>query len=221
MHESVLALSDLYRNNESLRPVSTRPVDKIVIFSIDLKVRFFRTWLSCACFALIPAPCSWLYGRNIGYHWYLIVLFSSLKTDVICNFRFPHFLEECFSKDLFSKNTVKDVAFHNVPICLTSLPDDVWPWLRRCLICFDFVVQDGRICDRYHMMADRIPTSHGVHLIGRLLAVFSLQHQTIHFLHVKEKTGQFVIVKRLGRFFLTILKLAKQDIVGLDWKIAF
>uniref|UniRef100_A0A183UUI7 DET1-like protein n=1 Tax=Toxocara canis TaxID=6265 RepID=A0A183UUI7_TOXCA len=58
---------------------------------------------------------------------------------------------------------------------------------------------DGSICDRYQMNVDRVWVAHGVHLVGRLFAVLSLQHQTIHFLHIDERTGRFIILNRVGR----------------------
>ncbi|VDK47554.1 unnamed protein product [Anisakis simplex] len=60
-------------------------------------------------------------------------------------------------------------------------------------------LQDGSICDRYRMNVDRVWIAHGVHLVGRLFAILSLQHQTIHFLHIDERTGRFIVLNRVGR----------------------
>uniref|UniRef100_F1L532 DET1 n=2 Tax=Ascaris TaxID=6251 RepID=F1L532_ASCSU len=60
-------------------------------------------------------------------------------------------------------------------------------------------LQDGSICDRYQLNVDRVWVTHGVHLVGRLFAILSLQHQTIHFLHIDERTGSFVVLNKVGR----------------------
>lgn len=66
------------------------------------------------------------------------------------------------------------------------------------IYCIDLNM--GIICDRYFMSADRVWVSHGVTLVGSLLAILSFQHQTIHFLHISEDNGRFTLVGHVGRF---------------------
>lgn len=64
---------------------------------------------------------------------------------------------------------------------------------------FSIELESGVTCDTYNLPADRVWVSHGVHLVGRLLAVFSLHHQTIHFFHIGDD-GHFVTISQVGRF---------------------
>lgn len=67
-----------------------------------------------------------------------------------------------------------------------------------CFYCID--LKNGIVCDTFTLTVDRVWVAHGVHLVGRLLAVFSLQQQTIHFLQIDRQTGHFMLNKQLGRF---------------------
>ncbi|MFH4975980.1 hypothetical protein AB6A40_002689 [Gnathostoma spinigerum] len=60
-------------------------------------------------------------------------------------------------------------------------------------------LQKGTVCDQYTLSVDRVVVSHGVHLVGRLFAVLSLQQQTIHMLHIDEASGRFILLSHVGR----------------------
>lgn len=69
---------------------------------------------------------------------------------------------------------------------------------RIVFFCIDLA--RGEICDMFVMSVDRVWVPHGVHLVGRLLGILSLQHQIIHFIHIDENSGQFLPITQVGRF---------------------
>lgn len=59
--------------------------------------------------------------------------------------------------------------------------------------------QVGNVCDTFTLMVDRVWVAHGVHLVGRIMAVLSLQQQTIHIMQISDD-GHFTALKQLGKF---------------------
>ncbi|XP_046737086.1 DET1 homolog [Diprion similis] len=60
----------------------------------------------------------------------------------------------------------------------------------------------GRLCDTRHFKVDKIYLSHnqGLYLFKDILAVLSVQHQTIHIFQILD--GMFINVRTIGRFCL-------------------
>ncbi|VDD94621.1 unnamed protein product [Enterobius vermicularis] len=65
-----------------------------------------------------------------------------------------------------------------------------------CFYCINLEV--GNVCDTFTLMVDRVWVAHGVHLVGRIMAVLSLQQQTIHIMQISDD-GHFTALKQLGK----------------------
>uniref|UniRef100_A0A0N5AFU5 DET1 homolog n=1 Tax=Syphacia muris TaxID=451379 RepID=A0A0N5AFU5_9BILA len=65
-----------------------------------------------------------------------------------------------------------------------------------CFYCID--LENGTVCDTFTLSVDRIWVARGVHLVERVMAIFSLQQQTVHILRINQN-GRFTKLKELGR----------------------
>lgn len=76
-------------------------------------------------------------------------------------------------------------------------------------------LETGRLCDNKHFKCDKIFLSHnqGLYLYKDILAVLSVQQQTIHILQVLP-CGQFVEIRRLGQFCFEDDQLVLSSIVS-------
>ena len=61
-------------------------------------------------------------------------------------------------------------------------------------------LRGGKLCDTRHFKVDKIYLSHnqGLYLYKDILAVLSVQHQTIHIFQILD--GMFINVRTIGRF---------------------
>ncbi|KOB71938.1 putative de-etiolated-like protein 1 [Operophtera brumata] len=79
----------------------------------------------------------------------------------------------------------------------------VTPTIRSALEDYSLHLVDlhyGRLCDTKHFRIDKIYLSHnqGIYLYKEVLAVLSVQHQTIHLFQIVE--GMLIEMRKIGRF---------------------
>lgn len=79
----------------------------------------------------------------------------------------------------------------------------VTPTIRSALEDYSLHLVDlhhGKLCDTKHFRTDKIYLSHnqGIYLYKEVLAVLSVQHQTIHLFQIVE--GMLIEIRKIGRF---------------------
>ncbi|XP_034833659.1 DET1 homolog [Maniola hyperantus] len=79
----------------------------------------------------------------------------------------------------------------------------VTPTIRSALEDYSLHLVDlhqGKLCDTKHFRSDKIYLSHnqGIYLYKEVLAVLSVQHQTIHLFQIVE--GMLIEIRKIGRF---------------------
>ncbi|XP_069365148.1 uncharacterized protein [Maniola hyperantus] len=79
----------------------------------------------------------------------------------------------------------------------------VTPTMRSALENYSLHLVDlhqGKLCDTKHFRGDKIYLSHnqGIYLYKEVLAVLSVQHQTIHLFQIVE--GMLIEIRKIGRF---------------------
>jgi len=86
-------------------------------------------------------------------------------------------------------------------------------------------LKNGAVCQRLHFKADKIYLSHnqGVYMLQHVLAILSVQHQTIHVYN--RINNRFYLLRKIGRFCfendLAFISSVHTDIIAENYKARY